>query len=61
MIEEVKSGSLAKNKKLNEIIRAVNSLTGMTVREGTGNESPKLIFGERKTELITTPGADSGG
>lgn len=61
MIEKVKSGSVAKNKKLNEVIAAVNSLTGMTVREGSSEESPKLVFAERKSELITTGGGAGGG
>ena len=56
MIEKVTNGSIAKNKKLNEVIAAVNSLIGMTVREGSSAESPKLVFGERNSELITTGG-----
>lgn len=63
MIEKVTNGSIAKNKKLNEVIAAVNSLIGMTVREGSSAESPKLVFGERNSELITTGGGtgDGGG
>jgi len=61
MIEKVTNGSIAKNKKLNEVIAAVNSLTGMTVREGSITESPKLVFGERNSELITTGGGTGGG
>ena len=61
MIEKVTSGSVAKNKKLNEVIAAVNSLTQMTVRQGSSTESPKLVFGERNSELITTGGGGGGG
>ena len=61
MIEKVTNGSIAKNKKLNEVIAAVNSLIGMTVREGSSAESPKLVFGERNSELITTGGGTGGG
>lgn len=61
MIEKVTNGSIAKNKKLNEVIAAVNSLIGMTVREGSSAESPKLVFGERNSELITTGGGTGDG
>ena len=64
-IEEIKSGSLAKSKKLNEVIRYLNSLLNAKVREGSSTESPKLVVGERSTEIITTGGSgdsgDSGG
>ena len=55
-IKEVTSGSLAKNNKLNEVIRAINALNGMTVREGASTESPQLVVGTAKVELITTAG-----
>ena len=60
-IKEVTSGSLAKNNKLNEVIRAINALNGMTVREGAATESPKLVVGTAKVELITTAGGAGGG
>lgn len=64
-IEEIKSGSLAKSKKLNEVIRYLNSLLNAKVREGSSTESPKLVVGEISTEIITTGGSgdsgDSGG
>lgn len=60
-IEKVTSGSVAKNNKLNEVIAAINSLTGMTVRQGSSSESPKFVYGERKSELITTGGGGGGG
>ena len=60
-IEKVTSGSVAKNNKLNEVIAAINSLTGMTVRQGSSSESPKFVYGERKSELITTGGGGAGG
>ena len=59
-IKEVTSGSLAKNNKLNEVIRAINALNGMTVREGSSTESPKLVVGDAKVELITTAGGAGG-
>tara|TARA_R110000851_G_scaffold116164_1_gene242246 strand:- start:1967 stop:2233 length:267 start_codon:yes stop_codon:yes gene_type:complete len=59
-IEKVTSGSVAKNNKLNEVIAAINSLTGMTVRQGSSSESPKFVYGERKSELITTGGSGGG-
>ena len=59
-IKEVTSGSLAKNNKLNEVIRAINALNGMTVREGASTESPKLVVGTAKVELITTAGGGGG-
>lgn len=58
-IEEIKSGSLAKSKKLNEVIRYLNSLLNAKVREGSSTESPQLVAGEISTEIITTGG--SGG
>ena len=63
-IEEIKSGSLAKSKKLNEVIRYLNSLLNAKVREGSSTESPKLVAGEGSTEIITTGGSelpDDGG
>jgi len=56
-IEEIKSGSLAKSKKLNEVIRYLNSLLNAKVREGSSTESPKLVAGEISTEIITTGGS----
>lgn len=55
-IEEVTSGSVAKNNKLNEVIRAINALQTMTVRQGSDSESPKLIIADRGNVLITTGG-----
>lgn len=58
-IEEVTSGSVAKNNKLNEVIRAINALQTMTVRQGSDSESPKLIIADRGNVLITTGGGGS--
>lgn len=60
-IEEIKSGSLAKSKKLNEVIRYLNSLLNAKVREGSSTESPKLVVGEISTEIITTGGSGDSG
>jgi len=60
-ITEAKNGSLAKNKKLNEVIRYLNSLLNMTVREGASSDSPKIISAENGCELITTGGSGEGG
>jgi hypothetical protein len=64
-IDKVTQGSLAKNKKLNEVIGAINSIAKMSVRQAAAGESPRFVFAENKCELIVpacncqTPG--SGG
>lgn len=56
-IERVNSGALARNSKLNEVIDAINSIrSNLTVREGSANESPKLVVADRGCTLITTGG-----
>lgn len=68
-IEYATNGSLAKNKKLNEVIQALNSLINMSVREGAEGEAPEFTFGQIQSSLITTGGTidnsfaegDSGG
>ncbi len=59
-IEIVKEGSLAKNSKLNEVIKVINSLLNMTVRQGSANESPKLTVGDTNSEMVTTGSAGGG-
>lgn len=53
-IKPIARGSLAKSRKLNEVIQWVNSLLNMVVREGSEGEAPKLIAGEGRIELVTT-------
>ena len=53
-IKESRNGSLAKNGKLNEVIRYLNGLLNMTVREGSNAETPRLISAENHSILITT-------
>lgn len=60
-ISKATNGSLAKNKKLNEVIDALNSIITMAVREGAEGEGPVFTFGELKSELITTGGGGGGG
>jgi hypothetical protein len=68
-IEPARNGSLAKNKKLNEVIKSLNSLINMSVREGSEGEAPTFTFGELQSQLVTTTGKsqqapanpDSGG
>lgn len=55
-IEYAKNGSLAKNKKLNEVIQALNSFINMSVREGAEGEAPEFTFGQIQSSLITTGG-----
>lgn len=57
-IEPISEGSLAKSKKTNEVIRLLNSVLNMTVREGGSSESPRLVVSESSCELITTSGGD---
>lgn len=59
-ISKATNGSLAKNKKLNEVIDALNSIITMAVREGAEGEGPGFTFGELRSELITTGGGGSG-
>tara|TARA_R110002072_G_scaffold55194_5_gene144107 strand:+ start:399 stop:668 length:270 start_codon:yes stop_codon:yes gene_type:complete len=60
-ISKATNGSLAKNKKLNEVIDALNSIITMAVREGAEGEGPGFTFGELRSELITTGGGEGGG
>ena len=53
-IKESRNGSLAKNAKLNEVIRYLNGLLNMTVRKGSNVETPRLISAENHSILITT-------
>ncbi len=55
-IEYAKNGSLAKNKKLNEVIEALNSIINMSVREGANGEAPEFTFGQIQSSLVTTGG-----
>jgi len=55
-IEYAKNGSLAKNKKLNEVIEALNSIINMSVREGANGEAPVFTFGQIQSSLVTTGG-----
>jgi hypothetical protein len=55
-IEYATNGSLAKNKKLNEVIEALNSIINMSVREGANGEAPEFTFGQIQSSLITTGG-----
>ena len=60
-ISKATNGSLAKNKKLNEVIDALNSIITMSVREGAEDEGPGFTFGELRSELITTGGGGGSG
>lgn len=60
-ISKATNGSLAKNKKLNEVIDALNSIITMAVREGAEGEGPGFTFGELRSELITTGGGGGSG
>ncbi len=64
-IDKVTQGSLAKNKKLNEVIGAINSIANMTVEQGPKDESPRFVFAENKSKLVITGAStsddDSGG
>lgn len=55
-IQPARNGSLAKNKKLNEVIQALNSLINMSVREGSEGEAPTFTFGQLQSSLVTTMG-----
>ena len=62
-INKVTQGSLAKNKKLNEVIGAINSIAKMSVRQGAEGEAPRFVFAKNKSELVTSGAAtdDDGG
>lgn len=51
-IKQATNGSLAKNKKLNEVIRAVNSIAQMEVTEGSEGQAPTFVFGANRSSLI---------
>jgi hypothetical protein len=55
-IKYATNGSLAKNKKLNEVIEALNSIINMSVREGANGEAPEFTFGQIQSSLVTTGG-----
>lgn len=59
-IEKAKEGSLAKNNKLNEVIKLLNSLQNMTVRPGIGDEAPQLKLSDNNSELIVSAGGGGG-
>lgn len=58
-ISKVTRGSLAKSRKLNEVIQKVNAIENMTIRGATEDESPRLIVSDNNSELIV--GAGAGG
>ena len=62
-INKVTQGSLAKNKKLNEVIEAINSIANMSVKQGAEGEAPRFVFAKNKSELVTSGAAtdDDGG
>jgi len=51
-IQEIKSGSLAKSNKVNELIKKINALENMTIRAAVGDESSKLVVSDNNSELI---------
>ena len=60
-INKVTQGSLAKNKKLNEVIEAINSIANMSVKQGAEGEAPRFVFAKNKSELVTSGAATSNG
>ena len=63
-INKVTQGSLAKNKKLNEVIEAINSIANMSVKQGAEGEAPRFVFAKNNSELVTSgaaTGDDDGG
>lgn len=62
-IPEIKRGTFAPSSVVNRLIRFINAMRVMTVREGSASETPKLVLADRKFELITTLGetAEGGG
>jgi hypothetical protein len=55
-IKRITAGSLAKSNKVNQLIKKLNALENMTVRQGEGEEQPALNVADNNSELITTPG-----
>ena len=61
-IQKATQGSLAKNKKLNQVIQLVNTIGfNLTVREGEGDETPQLIVADNNATLIVSAGGSSSG
>jgi hypothetical protein len=59
-IKRITAGSLAKSNKVNQLIKKLNALENMTVRQGEGEEQPALNVADNNSELITTPGGGGG-
>jgi len=53
-INKVTQGSLAKNKKLNEVIEAINSIANMSVKQGAEGEAPRFVFAKNQSQLVTS-------
>jgi len=53
-IDPVTEGALAKNNKLNEVIKLLNSIAGMEVREGAEGDTVGLTISDNQGLLITT-------
>ena len=53
-IDPVTEGALAKNNKLNEVIKLLNSIAGMEVREGAEGDTVGLTVSDNKSLLVTT-------
>jgi len=51
-IQEIKSGSLAKSNKVNELIKKINALENMTIWAAVGDETSKLGVSDNNSELI---------
>jgi len=60
-INKVTQGSLAKNKKLNEVIEAINSIANMSVKQGAEGEAPRFVFSKNQSELVTSGATTSDG
>jgi len=60
-INKVTQGSLAKNKKLNEVIEAINSIANMSVKQGAEGEAPRFVFAKNQSELVTSGATTSDG
>ena len=58
-IPEITKGTFSRRTVVNQLIRAINALNNMTVREGSEDESPKLVIGDSNAELITTASGTS--
>ena len=58
-INKVTQGSLAKNKKLNEVTEAINSIANMSVKQGAEGEAPRFVFAKNQSQLVTSGAATS--